>query len=378
MSKTVILAAGGTGGHMFPARALSDVLRAKGWKIVLITDTRGAALSDGFARAECHIVPAGRFGGRNPVRLAAGGMALLAGVLKGLWLMARYRPAMVVGFGGYPSFAALGAAWLSRRKIGLHEQNCVLGRTNRLFVRRASFIASGFADLQRLPPAAAARHIVTGNPLRANVLSEMGKAKAQDNEQLKDGEQSKAGEQSKDGDRLNLLVLGGSLGARILGDTVPAAITLLAKSLQNRLDVVQQTREEQVERARKTYADIQVNAQLSPFFSDVAVRMNAADLIIARAGASTVSEIAALGKASILIPLAIAMDDHQTRNAQTLVRHGAADIIAEEKLTPERLAALISARLENRQDLAKRGAYARLLASPDAADKLAEKIIALA
>ncbi len=360
MSRTIILAAGGTGGHMFPARALADVLRARDWKVILITDKRGMALSTGFTKSECYMVPAGRLSGRNPLRLVAGGVGLVLGVLKSLVLMIRHRPAVVAGFGGYPSFPALGAAWLSGRKIVLHEQNCVLGRTNRLFARRAKFIASGFEELDRLPAAAASRHLVIGNPLRADIVAQMDKPAA------------------KNADRINLLVLGGSLGARILSDTVPAAVALLPKSLQSRLDMVQQTREEQMDTAKKTYAEAQVKAEISPFFDDVAARLQRADLVIARAGASTVSEIAALGKASILIPLAIAMDDHQTRNAQTLAGHGAADVIAEEKLTPERLAATIAARLEDPEDIARRGAAARLLARPDAADKLAKKIIALA
>ncbi len=356
MSKTVILAAGGTGGHMFPARALADVLRNCGWNILLITDKRGEALSDGFAISERHIVPAARLGGRNPLRLIAGVFSLIAGVLKSLWLIMRHRPAVIAGFGGYPSFPALAAAWLSFRPIILHEQNCVLGRTNRLFARRARIIASGFEELEKMPASAASRHVVTGNPLREPIVAKMAAA------------------HETSGERLNLLVLGGSLGARILGDTVPAALALLPQLLQSRLDVVQQTREEQLETTQKIYEKANMNAELAPFFDNIADRLARADLVIARAGASSISEIAAMGKASILVPLAIAMDDHQTRNAQTLAAHGAADVIAEEKLTPERLGALVAARLGDREELARRGAAARTLARPDAAQKLADAI----
>jgi UDP-N-acetylglucosamine--N-acetylmuramyl-(pentapeptide) pyrophosphoryl-undecaprenol N-acetylglucosamine transferase len=356
MSKTIILAAGGTGGHMFPARALAEVLRRRGWCIVLITDRRGAALSDGFGDEERHIIPAASLGGKNPLRLLMGVFSLLAGILKSLWLILRYQPTLVAGFGGYPSFPALAAAWLSFRPIVLHEQNCVLGRTNRVFAKRAKLIASGFDVLEKLPPPAKTRHVVTGNPLRASILACMDKAPA------------------TSGERLNLLVLGGSLGARILGEAVPAAVKLLPQSLQNRLDVVQQTREEQLDTLRTLYAEAGMNAELAPFFDDVADRLARADLVIARAGASSVAEIAAMGKPSILIPLAIAMDDHQTRNAQTLADHGAADVIAEEKLTPERLAALMAVRLEDPADLVKRGEAARALARPAAAKDLADKI----
>ena len=356
MKKTIILAAGGTGGHMFPARALAEVLRMRGWRIVLITDQRGAALSDGFSTKERHVIPAASLGGKNPIRLVMGMFSLLAGIVKSLWLILRTRPALVAGFGGYPSFPALAAARLSFTPIVLHEQNCVLGRTNRVFAKRAKLIASGFDVLEKLPPTAKARHVMTGNPLRASILAGMDKQPAQT------------------GDRLHLLVLGGSLGAKILGEAVPAAVKLLPKSLQSRLDVVQQTREEQLDTLKKIYAGAGMQAELAPFFDDVADRLARADLVIARAGASSVAEIAAMGKASILIPLAIAMDDHQMRNAQSLAAHEAADVIAEEKLTPERLAALMMTRLENSEDLQKRGAAARALARPEAAKALADLI----
>ncbi len=356
MSKTIILAAGGTGGHMFPARALAEELRTRGWRIVLITDARGAALSDGFDDTERHVIPAARLNSRNPLRLLMGGFALLAGIIKSLWLIMRTRPQLVAGFGGYPSFPALAASWLVFRPIVLHEQNCVLGRANRVFAKRAAIIASGFDDLDKLPPSAQARHTVTGNPLRASIVQKMDIAPSETDE------------------RLNLLILGGSAGARILGECVPAALALLPKSLQNRLDVVQQTREEQLKSIKEIYAKANMNAECAPFFADVADRMVAADLVIARAGASSVSEIAALAKPSILIPLAIAMDDHQTRNAQTLAGAGAADVIFEEELTPQKLAALIAARLGDPDDLARRGAAARALAKPDAAGTLADLI----
>ncbi len=356
MNKTIILAAGGTGGHMFPARALAQVLRDRGWRIVLITDRRGAALSDGFSLQETHIIPAASLGGKNPLRLLAGVVALKLGIIKSLWLTLRYRPALVAGFGGYPSFPALAAARLCFKPIVLHEQNCVLGRTNRMFVKQAKLVASGFEVLHKLPPAAQSRHVVAGNPLRKGILDQMGKSP------------------DKPAGRLNLLVLGGSLGARILGECVPAAIGLLPKSLQKRLDVVQQTRQEQLEYVANIYQREEMQVELAPFFDDIAARLNRADLVIARAGASSIAEIAAMGKASILIPLAIAMDDHQTINAQMLVDHGAADVLAEEKLTPERLASLIAARLGDQEELQRRGAAAGAQARPEAAQMLADKI----
>jgi len=359
MSRTIILAAGGTGGHMFPASALAAEMRRRGWTPVLVTDRRGASLETGFAAGERQQIPASGLGGRNPLRLATGMLTVLAGTLKSLGLIRRTRPALVAGFGGYPSFPVLLAARLARVRIIIHEQNCVLGRTNRLFAPGAALVASGFDVLERLPAGAAKRHVVTGNPLRAGILARRDAA---------------PGHQD---DRVRLLVLGGSLGARILGETVPAAVALLPKSLQSRLDVAQQTRQEQVATVTRQYREADVNAQIAPFFDDVAQRLAAADLVIARAGASSVAEIAALGKPSILVPLAIAMDDHQSRNAHVLADAGAADIIAEEKLTPERLAALIAARLGDPDDLARRGGAARAQARPDAAKMLADCIEAL-
>ncbi len=359
MSKTIILAAGGTGGHLFPADALAAELRRRGWTTILVTDKRGAGLKTGFDAASRHIIPASRLGGRNPLKLAAGMMALLAGTLKSLALIRRTRPALVAGFGGYPSFPLLLAAQLARVPMAIHEQNCVLGRTNRLFAARAALVASGFAVLEKLPAGAARRHVVTGNPLRPAILEHL-------DDPAPDG-----------GDRLRLLVLGGSLGARILGEAVPAAIALLPKSLQSRLDVAQQTRQEQMDKVKQQYEESGVNAELAPFFDDVAARLAAADLVIARAGASSIAEIAALGKASILVPLAIAMDDHQSRNARVLADAGAADLLPEEKLTPERLAALIAARLGDAGELARRGAAARAQAKTDAAKRLADCIDAL-
>ncbi len=356
MSRSIILAAGGTGGHLFPADALATALRRRGWRTHLVTDKRGAGLKTGFAAQTRHEIPASRLGGRNPLKLIAGLMALGAGTLKSLALIRRTRPALVAGFGGYPSFPLLLAARLARVRSVIHEQNCVLGRTNRLFAARAALVASGFEKLDKLPASAASRHVVTGNPLRPDIIKHL------------DDERAKAG------GRLHLLVMGGSLGARILGETVPAAIALLPQSLQSRLDVAQQTRQEQMDTARQYYDRTGVNADLAPFFDDVAEKLAAADLVIARAGASSIAEIAALGKPSILVPLAIAMDDHQSCNAQVLADAGAADIIAEETLTPERLAALITARLGDPDELERRGNAARSQARPGAAETLADCI----
>ena len=352
--RTIMLAAGGTGGHMFPARALAGVLQKRGWRIVLVTDARGRKLCDGFPADDIFEVASSSPGGRNLLRLVLNLLRLFFGVMRSLVIIGKERPAVIVGFGGYPSFPVLAAAWLGRKPTVLHEQNSVLGRVNRVFARRAKVIASGFDSIERLPPDAAPRHRVTGNPLRAALVR-----------------QSQIPDAAPDGDAFHLLVLGGSLGAKILSETVPQALALLPDAARARLRVVQQTRPAQEDFARTVYKKAGIDAELAPFFDDIEKRLHRADLVIARAGASTVSELAAMGRPCVLVPLVIAMDDHQSGNAKVLVDAGAADSIHEEKLTPERLAALIGVRMDDRADLLRRGAAAKRLARLDAADILA-------
>ena len=353
-----LIAAGGTGGHIFPARAAADALVARGWQVRLVTDARGLRHTRDFPAVAIDEIHAASPSTKNPLKLAKAALELTQGFAQTRGIVQRWKPDAVAGFGGYPAFPALAVAQSMRIPFAIHEQNAVLGRVNRMFAAKAGFVASGFERLDRLPEKARKRHILTGNPLRTPIIE----ARAAGYPEL-----------DRDG-RVNLLVLGGSLGARILSETVPAAVAKLPELLRSRLDVVQQTREESLPMARETYANAGVNATCEPFFEDVGALYAASHLVIGRSGASTVSEVAGVGRPAIFCPLAIATDDHQAANADGLVQAVAADMVREADFTAERLAQLLETRLTNPEDLAERAAAARSLGRPDAAETLAKSV----
>jgi UDP-N-acetylglucosamine--N-acetylmuramyl-(pentapeptide) pyrophosphoryl-undecaprenol N-acetylglucosamine transferase len=356
--KRALLAAGGTGGHMFPARAAAQELVDRGWQVRLVTDARGIQHTDGFPAVTVDPIRAASPVTTNPVKLASAWMQLLFGWQACRFILKDWKPDVVAGFGGYPAFPALLAARQKQIPFAIHEQNAVLGRVNRVFAKDAAFVASGFERLDRLPPQV--RHNITGNPVRAPLVAARETPfPAMD-------------------DTLRVFVLGGSLGARILSETVPQAIADLPERLRSRLVVAQQTREESLDMARETYADAGVDADCQPFFDDVADRLAGCHLVIARAGASSVSEIACVGRPAIFVPLAIAADDHQSANAEGLVEVGAADSVPEGAFTAEALTALLEVRLSNPDDLAARAAQARSLGRPEAARDFADALIPLA
>lgn len=360
-SRRIVLAAGGTGGHMFPAQALATELGRRDWEIALITDERGLKLAKDFPADPIETVNAATVSPRSPFKSVVGAVRIAQGVSRARGLLRTLEPGAVVGFGGYPAFPGLAAAG-GRTPIVIHEQNAVLGRVNRVFAKRAAAIASGFRRLERMPASATGNWRITGNPVRAPILG------ARDAPfDAPEGEDA----------RVNLLVLGGSLGARILSEITPRAIARLPLPLRRRLRVVQQTREDFVESAQSVYAEAGVEAECRPFFDDVAQRLSDAHFVIARAGASTVTEFAVVGRPSLLIPLRIATDDHQTLNASTLVEAGAADVMLEAEFDGQKLANLLSERLTNAQDLARRAAAARAAGRPDATTALADLVEAV-
>jgi len=356
----LVIAAGGTGGHMFPAQALAEEMGARGWRVALMTDPRGARYAAGFPRAVARVaLPAASPGRGGAVHRLAAPVLIGAGMISALvWMLAR-RPAAVAGFGGYPSLPALAAAWVLRRPRLIHEQNGVLGRVNRAFARRVALVACGTwpADL---PEGATGAHV--GNPVRAAVHARIGAP------YVPPGREG----------MVNLLVLGGSQGARILSDVVPAALAELPESLRARLRLTHQARAEDVERIEAALAAIGASAEVAPFFADVPDRMADAQLVVARAGASTLAEIAAIGRPAILIPYPAATGDHQAANAAALVRAGAAEMIREGDLSPARLAAAIRTVLEDPARAEAVAAAARAAGRPDAARDLADRIEALA
>ena len=343
--RLAVVAAGGTGGHLFPAEALARALADRGWRIVLATDARGAAYAEGFPAEERLALDAATFSLRDPVGMARGGIKIAAGLWQARAAFARLRPAIVVGFGGYPSLPALLAAKTTGVRTLIHEQNAVLGRVNRRLAPHVDAVACAFPTLMKAPAGVKAE--VVGNPVRPAVRALAGAPYAPPG----------AGP-------LHLLCTGGSQGARLLSEGLPAAVALLPEALRARLNVVQQTRADAATGARAAYVAAGVEAELSPFFLDVAARLAAAHLVVGRAGASTVCELAVAARPSILVPLGIAMDDHQTFNARLLTDVGAAEAIAEPSFNPSRLAESLRAWLGDDARLAASAAAARSVARP--------------
>lgn len=356
MSKTVLVAAGGTGGHLFPAAAFASEMAGRGWTVVLMTDARGRRYAEGFPASEILDVPAATIQGVNPIRIAASALTIGRGILAARSKLKTFDPAVIAGFGGYPSLPALEAGLAQKRPVLIHEQNAVLGRVNRTYASRVAAVACGFERLDRLPPAAAAKKVVVGNPVRAPIL------------------EARAAPYpiASAGGVLRILVTGGSQGARLFGEVTPEAVALLPPDVRARIEITQQAREEQVAAVRKRYQALGVKAEVEPFFKDMGKRLAATHLVIARAGASTVTELQAAGRPSILIPLAIAADDHQTANAEALTGIGAADAIPEFDFTAARLADVLGRRLADPHDLSVRAGIAKASAKVDAAQRLAD------
>jgi UDP-N-acetylglucosamine--N-acetylmuramyl-(pentapeptide) pyrophosphoryl-undecaprenol N-acetylglucosamine transferase len=354
----LLIAAGGTGGHMFPAQALAEAMLARGWRVRLSTDARGAGYARGFpAEVQRQVVRAGTFSRGGLTRLAAP-FQIGAGVASAIAGMRRDRPACVAGFGGYPALPAMAAATLLGRPRLIHEQNAVLGRVNELFARRVACVACGIWPTS-LP--AGVRGVHTGNPVRAAIAAQAGAPYAMPAE-----------------GRVHVLVIGGSQGARVLSRTVPAALAALPAALRARLRLAHQARPEDRARVRAAYAEAGIEADIRPFFDDVPARLVAAQLVISRAGASSVADIAAIGRPSILIPLAIAVRDEQTANARSLVDADAAILVPELELTPERLARAVADILGDPVRAARMAAAAAGQGRPDAARRLADLVEALA
>ena len=352
--KPIVIAAGGTGGHFFPAEALAATLVARGHRVVLMTDARSGALkSPVFVGREQHVLSGAGIAGRGLVRGAKAAFGLAAGVLQARAILKTLDAAAIVGFGGYPSVPpVLAARSLHHRPlIVLQEQNAVLGRANMFLSRRADLLALGLAGTRRIP--AGVRHQVTGNPVRPAIASLAGHPYVPPSS------------------RIHLLVLGGSLGARVFSDVVPDALAALPHPLREKLSVVQQCRADDLARVRGKYLASGIAADLAPFFDDVAAKLGQAHLVIARAGASTVAELAVAGRPAILVPLPGAIDDHQTANAAAL---GGAHIMAQRDFSPAALASLLASLLTDPAALQSAAQLAAATAHTDAASALADLI----
>ena len=353
----IVLAAGGTGGHLFPAQALAGELIRRGKKIVVMTDSRGRGFTGAFPGARLEIVPSAAFSDRSALGLVSAPFEIAAGIILSLWKLARLRPKAVIGFGGYPSVPVMVAACLARYPTAILAPDAVLGRANRLVANYVRAIAANF-PLVRFVPKDLSKIVYTGNPLRPEVIALAGAPY----------------DTPKPGGLLRLLIFGGSQGARVFRERVPPAIELLPAEIRSRLDIVQQCRPEDVDAVRAVYAAMGVKAVLAPFFRDLPERMAWAHLVVARSGAGTVSELAVIGRPAILVPLPHALDDNQTPNADALADAGGGWRVAQKDLTPDKLAGMLAAAFADPAALARCAAASLGLAKPDATLRLADLV----
>ncbi|MEX0366007.1 MAG: UDP-N-acetylglucosamine--N-acetylmuramyl-(pentapeptide) pyrophosphoryl-undecaprenol N-acetylglucosamine transferase, partial [Ruegeria sp.] len=353
--RLLLIAAGGTGGHMFPAQALAEAMLARGWRVKLSTDARGARYTGGFPHTtEIEQVSSATFARGGVLAKAAVPFRIAGGAAAATIKMLRDRPAVVVGFGGYPTIPALAAATLMRVPRMIHEQNGVLGRVNQLFAKRVDAVACGTWPTD-LPDGVAGTYV--GNPVRAAVLNRAG-----------------AGYIAPGDYPMEILVIGGSQGARILSDVIPPAIASLSMDRLRNLRVSHQARGEDEDRVRAFYAEHGINADVQPFFQDVPRRMTESQLIISRSGASSVADISIIGRPSILIPFAAATADHQTANARGLVDGGAAILIPESQMTVENVTEQITAVLDNPDGALQMANAALSVGKPDATEALVHMV----
>lgn len=360
MTKGIIfLAAGGTGGHLFPAEALGHELRARGYSVHLVTDSRAERFAGTFPADEVHVVPSATFGSKNPIALLMTGWKLWSGLRTARRLIARLKPMAVVGFGGYPTVPPLLASTSMGVPSILHEQNGVMGRANKALAGRVQAIAGGF--LPEGNGTHASKTVITGNPVRPAVL-EAAKTVYRP---------------STDAQEFRLLVFGGSQGAQFFSKGIPAAVALLDPADRARLNVTQQARTDDSATVTEAYRTMGVPAEVSPFFGDMAERLAAAHLVICRSGASTVSEIAVIGRPSLLVPYPHALDHDQAANAAALVAKGGAEVTPQSELSPERLAQLISAAMKEPERLQAMATAAKQTGRPDAAALLADLVVSI-
>ena len=355
MSPLLHMAAGGTGGHMFPAQSLAEEMLSRGWRVQLSTDPRGARYVGNFPkRVDVVTLSSATFARGGALAKAAVPLRIGQGALGAIGRMTRDRPSCVIGFGGYPSIPALTAATVLRIPRLIHEQNGVLGRVNQVFARRVAAVACGTWPTE-LPEGV--RGIDVGNPVRAAVM-----------------EHETAPYTLPAASELRVVVTGGSQGARILSDVLPKALCGLHDPIRPRLDVTHQARPEDVDRVRDAYRGCGIEAVVEPFFTDLPGRIARAHLVVARSGASTVADVSVIGRPAIFIPLATAIRDEQTANARALTEAGAALTIQERDLAPESLSDHIAAILTDpdRADRMARAAAAQ--GKPKAASDLADLV----
>ena len=357
MAGKILITAGGTGGHLFPAHALAAELGRRDWIVQLATDARFDRYGSNFPAEKITIISSATVGGASPVAIARAGALIARGVIQSVRLIMRLQPEVVVGFGGYPTLPPLFAAQTRKIPVIVHEQNAVLGRANRLMVKRAAAVATSFPRVRHLA-VDRAKIVRTGNPVRDSVVKAAGKAYS-----LPD----RVG-------RFRLLVFGGSQGARFFSDLMPAALALLSERELGRLQVTQQCRPEDLARVRDAYDRLGLDADLGSFFVDIAERLAAAQLVVSRSGASTVAELAVVGRPAILVPFPHAIDQDQAANAAVLGSEGAAIVAEQAQLGPQQMAEHLRQLMSDPLRLAPMAAAARRVGRPDAVFRLADLV----
>lgn len=360
-SRIIVLAAGGTGGHIFPAVALAEVLRAQGFEPHLITDHRfhhyTKSASGVLAEIPIHTIRAGSLGG-GVIKKLKNLLGILLGVIQARALLKKLKPRAVVGFGGYPSFPTMMAAISRGQRTIIHEQNSVLGRVNRFLACKVQRIATTYGETRLMPEKAKSKVTLTGNPVRAAVMA------------LGGVEYPVLAE----GGMMRILVIGGSQGASVFSDVVPAALGLLPPELRARIRLDQQCREAELADTRAKYEALGMQVDLAPFFTDVAARLASAHLVISRAGASSVAELMVAGKPAVLVPLPIATDNHQYYNATAIEESGAGWVVTQQGFTQESLASRIETLMRVPARLSEAAANMRKLVDGNAAEKLAKLV----
>jgi len=358
--RLVVLAAGGTGGHVFPADALAQELGRRGYDLALVTDRRGGAYGGALGALDTYRIRAGGIAGKNLAARVISALELVIGTWQARGLLRRLMPGAVVGFGGYASVPTMLAARFGGFQTVLHEQNAVLGRANRFLAGKVGRIATCFADVIGVPAEASARVVQTGMPVRQSVR------------ELRDRPFPRI-----DDNQARLIVIGGSQGARVLSDVVPEAVARVSADLRARLRIVQQCRPEDLERVEARYRELGVAVELSHFFDDVPERLAEAHLVIGRCGASTVAELTAIGRPAVLIPYPHAIDDHQAKNAHAMDEAGAGWLIPEKAFTPDTLASRLEGLFGLPATLEKAAACSKAAGHPDAVERLADLVEAI-
>ncbi len=359
--RRILLAAGGTGGHLFPAAALAAALGKRGAEVELATDGRALKFGADFPARAVHAFPAATTTGAGALNKARAAVTLGAGVAVALVRLKRIRPQAVVGFGGYPTVPPVFAASLLGIPTILHEQNAVMGRANRFLSSRVSLVACGFPELKEADAATKAKARFTGNPVRPAVLAA-----------------AETPYPDFAGNRLNVLVTGGSQGARVMADVVPEALAILSAGERQWIRLTMQARGEDKARVAAACARMSFPIEIAEFFADLPARIAASHLVVGRAGASTVSELAVIGRPSVLVPFPHALDQDQAANAASLAAAGAAVVVPQSEFTPARLAAILRDALAAPAKLAASAKAAKAAGVPDAADRLADLVLGIA